>query len=423
VFALLCIKGSAKTAPAKSNPEGLDFQIDYALFRGPMTDSVQLEIYYRIFNRALQFIKVGEEYKANYEINVVVYDNNGNQLKSYTRSREITVNEYDRTVSGLDFRTSQVNFFLAKGKYRFECVVIDRNNGESAKRVQKIEIVNLFDSDPVISGIEFLRAVDTVLYDSLFVKGNRTLIPSVSREYGGDSSAVLLYYQEIYKGNKGKDAIKVETQILDRNYDAVYRDTLTSPFNEDIIRQIRQISLTGVKAGHYTLNIILRGRRDRIINEIKEPFRVFWTPEAMVHNDFEMAVAQLKYIASPSEMENFKNAKTPEEKIKLWRDFWFSRDPTPGTDDNEARDGYYWRIAYADEHFGLLKKEGWRTDRGMIYITYGEPDQIEDYPFEPDSKAYQLWYYYHSGYIKRFIFVDEWGDGDYRLQFPYDGTY
>ena len=66
----------------------------------------------------------------------------------------------------------------------------------------------------------------------------------------------------------------------------------------------------------------------------------------------------------------------------------------------------------AEKYLGLDKP---------IYIQYGKPDQIEDYPFELSSKAYQIWYYYSIGERRRFIFVDEWSDGDFKLQYPYDG--
>jgi GWxTD domain-containing protein len=122
-------------------------------------------------------------------------------------------------------------------------------------------------------------------------------------------------------------------------------------------------------------------------------------------------------------MKAFKKAVTPDEKLRLWNDFWLKRDPTPGTPENEAKREYYRRIEYANVHFSILRKEGWLTDRGMVYITYGEPDQIEDHPFDIDSKAYQIWDYYQASDVRRFLFIDEWGDGDYRLQYPYDGRY
>ena len=48
--------------------------------------------------------------------------------------------------------------------------------------------------------------------------------------------------------------------------------------------------------------------------------------------------------------------------------------PEPDTEENEYREEYYERIAYANEHFasGI---PGWKTDRGRIYITWGKPDE------------------------------------------------
>ena len=64
---------------------------------------------------------------------------------------------------------------------------------------------------------------------------------------------------------------------------------------------------------------------------------------------------------------------------------------------------------------------GWRTDRGRIYVKHGEPDEIDDYPFAPNSHPYQEWHYYHGGRYRKFTFLDENEDGDYRLIYPYDG--
>ena len=117
-----------------------------------------------------------------------------------------------------------------------------------------------------------------------------------------------------------------------------------------------------------------------------------------------------------------KEAETPEERYELWREYWLELDPTPGTSDNETKDGYYTKIEYANQNFSLLRREGWRTDRGMILITYGVPDQIEDFPFEINTKAHQVWYYYRSAsHVREFLFIDEYGTNDYVLQFPYDG--
>ena len=112
---------------------------------------------------------------------------------------------------------------------------------------------------------------------------------------------------------------------------------------------------------------------------------------------------------------------TLEERKEAFAEFWRKRDPTLGTVENEVLREFYRRVHVANVRFTGMRREGWRTDRGRIYIQFGEPDQIDDYPYEPNAVPYQIWHYYMSGPYRRFTFVDERQDGDYRLIFPYDG--
>ncbi len=422
VFLALSQRGIAQEPmPEEGKGTGVDFQADLAYFKTNDLNMNRLEIYYKIYSRDLQFIKAGDEYRADYEISVAAYDNRGKQVDSRSREKTITVSSYDKTHAERDYRISQMGLLLPPGKYKIECTLNDKNSNGKAKKLLKVELPKFDNDNPQLSGIEFVQAADTAVLDSLFLKGDKTIIPSVSRVYGGDSTSVLLYYQEIYEGKDKKEGVKIETQILNSKFDAVYRDTMTAAFKEDVVRQLRQASLSGMKAGAYTLEVILKGRREKPVEDMKEAFWISWSPEALVKNDFDAAVEQLKYIAGHSDMEKMRKAPTPEEKLKLWNEFWQAHDPTPGTGENELKEDYYRRIDIANQRYSVLKREGWLTDRGMILITYGEPDQMEDFPFEPDSKAYQIWYYYDASNARRFVFVDEWGDGDYRLQYPYDG--
>ena len=104
---------------------------------------------------------------------------------------------------------------------------------------------------------------------------------------------------------------------------------------------------------------------------------------------------------------------------EAFRRFLKEHDPTPDTPENELMDKYYGRMRHADKVFSSVHKKGWKTDMGMIFIIYGQPDHIENHPFELSEKPNQLWYYYSLS--RTFGFIDEIGTGEYRLQFPYDG--
>ncbi|MDZ7822184.1 MAG: GWxTD domain-containing protein [Candidatus Marinimicrobia bacterium] len=64
-----------------------------------------------------------------------------------------------------------------------------------------------------------------------------------------------------------------------------------------------------------------------------------------------------------------------KEKRKFFTETWENLDPTPGTERNELMNEYYYRVQTANQRFSG-QREGWRSDRGMIYIIYGEPDAV-----------------------------------------------
>ena len=83
-----------------------------------------------------------------------------------------------------------------------------------------------------------------------------------------------------------------------------------------------------------------------------------------------------KYLITDPERNAYKMLSNDEERENFIKNFWYRRDPTPDTIENEFKDEHYRRIVYANQHFAW-RVPGWRTDRGRIYIIYGPPDSIE----------------------------------------------
>lgn len=136
------------------------------------------------------------------------------------------------------------------------------------------------------------------------------------------------------------------------------------------------------------------------------------------------------YIITSEEKKAFNQLKTDEERENFIENFWRRRDPNPDTEENEFREEYYERIAYANEHFasGI---PGWMTDRGRIYITWGKPDSVEAHPsggaydrpsYEGGGSTttypFEVWFYRHLDEVGDGLeieFVDPTGTGEYRL--------
>ena len=144
----------------------------------------------------------------------------------------------------------------------------------------------------------------------------------------------------------------------------------------------------------------------------------------------------VKYIITKEERKAFDQLKTDEERENFIENFWRRRDPNPDTEENEYREEYYERIAYANERFasGI---PGWRTDRGRIYIAWGKPDSVESFPtggfydrptYEGGGSTttypYEVWFYRHLDGVGDGLeieFVDPTGTGEYRIaRSPYE---
>jgi GWxTD domain-containing protein len=136
------------------------------------------------------------------------------------------------------------------------------------------------------------------------------------------------------------------------------------------------------------------------------------------------------YIITKDEKKAFYALQTDEERENFIENFWRRRDPNPDTEENEYREEYYERIAYANEHYtsGI---PGWKTDRGRTYIAWGKPDSVESHPsggsydrpsYEGGGSTttypFEVWFYRHLDNVGDGLeieFVDPTGTGEYRL--------
>ena len=84
----------------------------------------------------------------------------------------------------------------------------------------------------------------------------------------------------------------------------------------------------------------------------------------------------VQYLMMKQEKMDWAALKTDAEAKAFIDLFWARRDPTPGTPANELRQQLEARIADADKRFSVRKTPGSQTDRGLVYVLFGEPSQI-----------------------------------------------
>ncbi len=134
------------------------------------------------------------------------------------------------------------------------------------------------------------------------------------------------------------------------------------------------------------------------------------SPEAL-SRFLNESIEVLALIAEDSEIDPLRNAPSAERR-EAWHEFWKKRDPTPESPLNEFKEEFFRRVHFANRNFGILRP-GWQTDRGEIYITHGDPDEITRDPHSYYGRTLEVWFYDRLG--RRFVFVDRNGYGDFEL--------
>ncbi|MDW8295580.1 MAG: GWxTD domain-containing protein [Raineya sp.] len=97
----------------------------------------------------------------------------------------------------------------------------------------------------------------------------------------------------------------------------------------------------------------------------------------------EQLIEAVAYITLGNELKEIQSAEDPKKAIDA---FWLTLQRGDVGKAKELVRKYYARIRKANYWFGSFK-EGWKTDMGMIYAIFGEPDEVI---WEKDS---QKWIY------------------------------
>jgi len=355
----------------------------------------------KVANDELQFSQMEQGYRATFEYTVIIFDTHGDQLYSDIRNKTVTVAGFSETNSDADFSLLESEFILVPGDYETAVTVTDLDTKISNKRRMKINIRDYTVNKLDLSSIVFADRI------GLDESGNRKAVPNVVNNFSHGQDTLHICF-EIYN-TLYFDSLNVAYRIFNSKNKLVNTSSFYQKITEGRTPVLFSITRSDLPNGKYLFEIEV-GENDISVKRTI-PFSINWLHLMPMASDIESAIDELKYIATTKEIRKMK--KAPEEdRGNLFEEFWRQRDPSPGTPKNELFDEYYRRISYANATFGKYT-EGWKTDMGMVFIRLGPPDEVERYPFAPESKPYQIWYYHRAPYV--LIFVDHSGFGEFRL--------
>ncbi len=359
---------------------------------------VEVEIPYR----ELSFRRVGDELAARFDIIVLIFDG----------ERQVAGNLYPETMHAPDRASLEerplykrdMRIPVPPGRYRLEVAVSEPSSGHEGRVELGLALEPVFPGQLRLSPLLFgpCNAVGTI--EELFFDPRMASDASVA----GDSLCVHaeLLHPDLTPGN-----VEVHWSLWDEQESRVLvrEGSFSVSGGRESTRLSWPISFADLSLGGYRLEVEAEadGRKAGAFANVGSRVE---TDEALARF-FDESIGALEYIADEAEVDVLREAD-PSARRRLWDAFWGQRDPSPMTARNEFKEEFFDRLRIANARYAAVRP-GWRTDRGRIYIQYGEPDLVDRRPMPSSGRPVEIWQY--DRLARRFVFVDRTGFGDYSL--------
>jgi GWxTD domain-containing protein len=412
------------------------FQIDfdYASFYG---DSAQVyfELYYGIHENMVSYRRLAGGLSGTVDFHWTIRKDSARIAgKEWTVPH--TVNDTAELQRGQTLVGLQ-SVGLPPGEYTMTLVAVDNVlPGRRDSIFVPVKITGYDTLHESISDIELCTSVKSSDdRKSLFYKNTLDVIPNPGKLYG-TGLPILYYYAEAYNldTRAGQTFVIVRSAVIDATGKEVVSHERNKPRMHHSSVEIGTLNLSAVHGGSYLFQLTLLDTMRNILTASSKKFFIYklgaerdttvryagsdYTVSefgVMNGDDCDNAFRQAGYLASQAEREQYERLGDVAAKRKFLYEFWKRRDTKPESPVNEFKDAYQKRIEEANTQYAWGMREGWKTDRGRIYLVYGVPDEIERFPSQSGSNPYEIWHYnsLQGGVI--FVFVDRRGMGDYAL--------
>ena len=422
------------TSSFAKNKSDFGFNFDFAQF-GYDSTSNYIEFYYSFNQSDLTINKTDTSTYVQGDLKISIMDTTSHKLlvdKDWKVVNEIKdTSDVDRGLVGV------LGFVISKGTYKINVAGGDAVNKDHSKSITDyINVKPLWKDKVALSDLQFATRMipNSPNKNSIFYKNTYEIIPSIMNIFG-ENQPVLFYYVEMYNlKTLPKSNIKLESVVYNSRGKIVSNKSKIITNNVNSRVEVGTVVLNKYPTDSYTLTEALLDSVANIGISSSKRFYVYnpsiplpdttYTANTttlasefsvMSEDELDKIFAESRYIAAPNEIKQYKGLNTIEGKRKFLYDFWKTRDTNPATQLNEAYLDYMNRVQKCNEKFSSMGREGWKTDRGRVYLLYGEPSEIERFPNEQDTKPYEIWHYndIQGGVI--FVFADLTGFSRYTL--------
>lgn len=455
--------------PASSEGE-IRFHARAVVFRhGP--DGARAEFLIRVPYQQLKFVPKDTLYEAHVRLTVELSDRAGKRVGHQQREARVQITDASVGADSLLGEIYTLGIPAAPGRNRYRVLVEDlnvarqglvykmKNQKRQGKAEGEVDAGSWLFQDPALSGLELAWTIRARRESSAFGKGPYEVYPQPSGYFGLFQNEMAVYY-EIYDSPPppvGR-SYRLHSVILAAAGDTVFASVDSLRVTEGSAwPHAIAVDVSLFPAGHYRIRLEVRRGDGPVAAASQAEFDILWAADSWLPNASDFYEVEAATLLSSEEGVAFRMLSMGEKEVRI-EQAWREADPSPETAENEGRWEFRRRVAHANAHYTLYTP-GMLSDRGRVYIRYGEPDdiKIERLPVAgktlgyalgksipetsketltktgsgvADSRPYEIWTYdlrgkelvrhYAMNEITsgmKFVFVDEQGYGEYTLRY------
>jgi GWxTD domain-containing protein len=388
----------------------------------------QLEIHFQFVAYSLKYQQKNQGLQAAIKLNTAILNEKGDTLKQQAYVLE---SPFVRDSIFEDFYDIQ-HFTLPSGKYYAAIELTDLIAGnEPIKGMIDIVIPEM---NNVISTSDVLMIESATKNTSsendvptVFTKSGYEIIPRISNFYGQEL-ANFPFYIEIYNTDKLNDTVfALKQRIIETKTNKEFEGF--SKFNKiktaPVVPFLRSLDISKLPSGSYRFEIEVIDRNNTKLCPISvyyferiNEFSADITLETIVLDpSFQASVsddslhfylASLLPIARPADSKQILQtlkSKNLENYRKHLQQFWIQ---TSGTAATDTWLNYKKQILLVQQLYANNFQDGYETDRGRVFLQFGQPSMIIQRETSPNEYPYEIWQYdkIKNFSNKRFIFYN-----------------
>ena len=376
-----------------------------SFFASPSPDTTLALVSLSVPTRSLTFAREANLYRAQYSVQLRLIQG-GNEVQRVDASEVVRVGSFRETTRTDESVIFQRFFRVPPGAYTFGFMVRDMGSTRAAADTLGAVVPRL-GSGSVSSPLAVFRVQARQRLDTL-----PSLLPSPrsTAVFGRDSLVVV--YLEAYGD---APAVPIRVSVRNESGTMLWADTANLGRRGGLLSGVVPIPVVrlGIGVSHVSFT------RLDTSDSTATPLFVSFGDDLPVA-PFETMLTYLRFFASPSRLAALRNAP-PERRAQMWIDFLRATDPDPASATHEGLRDYFARIQLANDRFRTEGFAGWMSDRGMVYVTLGEPDEVaEQLATVRDRRLgtvsrvpVQVWVY--RRYRTQFVFTDAAQTGRWEL--------